>query len=200
MRHQDVAAQISHRFEGDFRHSGAPVAHCGFATDGAGGYDPRPVPPSKELAVVRPSLALALSLAFAVPAFAQVTVADPWVRGTVAGQGATGAFMTLTSPADASLVAAASPVAKVVEIHEMKMEGGVMQMRAMDKLALPAGRPVELKPGGYHVMLMGLKEPLKAGAIVPVTLTVEDRSGKRQTVEVKATVRALAGTEPPAKH
>ena len=138
----------------------------------------------------------ALAVLVAIPAAAQVAVADPWVRGTVAGQMATGAFMRLTSRTDLSLVAAASPVAKIVEIHEMKHEGGMMKMSAVDRLALPANKTVELGPGGYHVMLMGLAQPLKEGETVPLTLTFEDKAGKKQTVEVKAPVRALTA---PAK-
>jgi periplasmic copper chaperone A len=143
----------------------------------------------------------AASLAAAAGASAQVTVTDPWVRGTVTGQKATGAFMQLQSPADAALVAASSPVAKIVEIHEMKMEGGMMKMNAVDKVALPAGKPIALKPGGYHVMLMDLVKPLKDGDAVPLQLTFEDKAGKKQTVEVKAVVRPLAasGTLPAAK-
>jgi copper(I)-binding protein len=135
----------------------------------------------------------AACIAAAVPAlaFAQVSVADPWVRGTVAGQRATGAFMKLTAATDQKLVAAASPVAKIVEIHEMAMDGGVMKMRAIPKLDLPAGKPTELKPGGYHVMLMALTKPLAEGETVPIALTFEDAAGKRQTIEVKAPVRPL---------
>ncbi|WP_163837265.1 copper chaperone PCu(A)C, partial [Providencia stuartii] len=83
----------------------------------------------------------------------------PWVRATVAPQKATGAFMQLTASKAVKVVAASSPVAAMVEIHEMKMEDGVMKMRAVDALALPAGQPVALKPGSYHVMLMGLQRP-----------------------------------------
>ncbi len=141
----------------------------------------------------------AASLAAAAAASAQVTVTDPWVRGTVTGQKATGAFMQLKSPADTALVAAASPVAKIVEVHEMKMEGGMMKMNAVDRLALPAGKAVDLKPGGYHVMLMDLVKPLKDGDTVPLQLTFEDKAGKKQTVEVKAVVRPLAASgSPPA--
>ena len=141
----------------------------------------------------------AASLTLTAIASAQVSVTDPWVRGTVAGQKATGAFMQLKSPADTALVDAASPVAKIVEIHEMKMEGGMMKMRAVDKLPLPAGKAVELKPGGYHVMLMDLVQPLKEGDTVPLKLTFEDKAGKKQTVEVKAQVKALTAGSAPAK-
>jgi len=140
------------------------------------------------------------ALALALPAFAQVTVTDPWVRGTFAGQMATGAFMKLQSAKDAKLIEAASPVAGVVEIHEMAMENNVMRMRAVPSLPLPAGRPVELKPGGYHVMLMDLKQQMKEGEVVPVTLVVET-AGKRETIEVKAPVRApTARTDMMKKH
>ena len=141
-------------------------------------------------------LLAALTAVTALPSGAQVVVANPWVRGTVAGQKTTGAFMELKSATDASLVGAASPVAGIVEVHEMKMEGGVMRMNAVDKLALPAGKAVELKPGGYHVMLMDLTRTLKEGDTVPVTLTFEDKAGKKQTVEVKAPVRGLAAAAP----
>jgi copper(I)-binding protein len=155
--------------------------------------------PSLRIAAIA-SLAVA-GLVSAAAASAQVTVTDPWVRGTVTGQKATGAFMQLKSPADTALVAAASPVAKIVEVHEMKMEGGMMKMNAVDKLALPAGKTVDLKPGGYHVMLMDLVKPLKDGDTVPLQLTFEDKAGKKQTVEVRAVVRPLAasGTPPAAK-
>ena len=137
------------------------------------------------------SLPLAAALLFtALAAQAQVKVDDPWVRATVAPQKATGAFMQLTSAKPAKVVAASSPVADMVEIHEMKMDDGVMKMRAVDALALPAGQVVALKPGSYHVMLMGLKAPIKAGDTVPLTLTVEGEDKKRSTVEIKAQARS----------
>ena len=144
---------------------------------------------------------LGLVLAFiAAPALAQVTVSDAWVRGTVPGQKATGAFMSIKSASDAALVSASSPVAGIVEIHEMAMEGGVMKMRAVPKLPLPAGKPVELKPGGYHVMLMDLKQQLKEGDTVPVTLAFTDKDGKKVTQEVKAPVKALTSPAGMPKH
>jgi copper(I)-binding protein len=89
------------------------------------------------------------------------------------------------------VVAASSPVAEVVEIHEMAMDNQVMRMRAIPALELPAGKAVELKPGGFHVMLMGLKQQVKEGDTVPVTLVVEGADGKRENVEVKAPARTL---------
>ena len=132
------------------------------------------------------SLSLLVSLAHA-----QVTVSEAWVRATVAQQKATGAFMQLQSAQDAKLVSAQSPVAGVTEVHEMAMDNGVMKMRAIPSLALPAGKAVELKPGGYHVMLMDLKGQIKDGDMVPVTLVVEGKDGKRQNIEVKAPARLM---------
>lgn len=138
-------------------------------------------------------------LALTTAAWAQTTVKveDAWVRGTVATQKATGAFMRLTPSANARLVEARSPVAGVVEIHEMAMENDVMRMRQVPGLDLAAGRTLELKPGGYHVMLMDLKQPLKAGEQVPITLVFEDAAQKRFTQEVKAPVTALGGGNAP---
>jgi copper(I)-binding protein len=138
---------------------------------------------------IRSATALCAALFVSLPAAAQVTVGEPWIRSTVPQQMSTGAFMQLKSAKDAKLIEVRSTVAGVVEIHEMKMENNVMRMRAVQSVVLPAGRTVELKPGGYHVMMMDLKQQLKEGDVVPVTLVVES-GGKRETIEVKATVRA----------
>jgi hypothetical protein len=141
------------------------------------------------------SIALSLALLGAAlastAASAQTTVKDAWVRGTVAQQQATGAFFQISSAQGGKLVSASSPVAATVEIHEMKMEGNVMKMGAVAGLDLPAGQTVELKPGGYHVMMMGLKAPLKGGDTVPLTLTVQDKNGKAEVLELSVPVRAL---------
>lgn len=139
-------------------------------------------------------LALAATL-ISLPAMAEVTVTDAWVRGTVPAQKATGAFMKLKSSDEAKLVAAASPAAKIVEVHEMSMKDNVMQMRAVDAIALPAGKTVELKPGGYHVMFIDLVKPLEKGATVPITLTLVGKDGKKFTQEVKAEVRSPSGEQ-----
>jgi len=132
---------------------------------------------------------------------AQVTVTGAWVRGTVQGQTATGAFMQLKSADGAALVGADSPAAGIVEIHEMRMEGNVMRMREVTRLDLPPGKAVELKPGGYHVMLMDLKAPLKKGDTVPIRLKVQSKSSATQEIEVKAEVRDLtAGAAGQSKH
>ncbi|MCV2352308.1 copper chaperone PCu(A)C [Paucibacter sp. Y2R2-4] len=128
----------------------------------------------------------------AFQASAQVEVTQPWVRATVAQQKATGAFLQLKSKSDARLVEVRASVANVTEVHEMAMEGSVMKMRAIQGLDLPAGQTVELKPGGFHVMLMDLKAPIKAGDKVALTLVFEDKSGKKlPAVEVQAEARQL---------
>jgi copper(I)-binding protein len=129
-------------------------------------------------------------------AWSQTTVKDAWVRGTVAQQKASGAFMQITSKQGGKLVEVRTPVAGVAEVHEMSMEGNTMRMRAVPALDLPAGQAVELKPGGYHVMLMDLKGTLKGGDSVPLTLVVEGKDGKREIIDVKAPVRALGAPEP----
>ena len=133
----------------------------------------------------------ALSLTLSAAAFSQVTVKDPWVRATVVQQKATGAFMQLTATQDMKLISITSPAAKTVEIHTMEMDKDVMKMRQIMSLDLPAGKTVELKPGSYHVMLMGLNAQVKEGDIVPLTLTVEGKDKKTQTIEVKAVSKAM---------
>ena len=135
-------------------------------------------------------LALAATAALAqTPAGVQAT--DPWVRATVPQQKATGLFVTLQSAQGARLVAASSPVAEVVEIHEMLMEQNVMKMRSVRGVDLPKGQAVSLKPGGLHVMLMGLKQQVKEGDTVPVQLVLEGADGQRHTLTVQAQGRAL---------
>ncbi|MTV39829.1 copper chaperone PCu(A)C [Duganella radicis] len=134
---------------------------------------------------------LSLFLMAALPALAQVTVGEPWVRATVAAQKATGAFMTLTSTQNAKLVGVSSPAAGVVEVHEMKMENDMMKMRQLPALDLPAGKPVKLAPGGYHLMLLDLKQALKDGDKIPLTLEIEDAQKVRSKVQVEAPVRPL---------
>ncbi|MCK9380905.1 MAG: copper chaperone PCu(A)C [Sulfuritalea sp.] len=149
-------------------------------------------------------ITLAALIFAALPVMAQVAVKDPWVRATVPAMKATGAFMQITSAQDARLVEVKSPVAGIIEIHEMAMEKNVMKMRALpDGLELPAGKAVELKSGGYHVMLMDLKQQMKEGDTVPLTLVVEGKDKKRSTIEVKAPVKPLAApgqTEAGHKH
>ena len=130
----------------------------------------------------------AARLLVVAPGSAPVEVAGAWLRATVPGHSATGGFMTLTAGVPLRLVGVSTPVAGVAEVHEMKMEGDVMKMRAVPALELPAHQSVELKPGGYHLMLMNLKQPLAAGQHVPVTLSVQDAQGAKSTLSIQAPV------------
>jgi copper(I)-binding protein len=140
--------------------------------------------------------ALALSLmGLAFQASAQTKVDDAWVRATVPTQTASGAFMTVTADSDSKLLSVATPIAKDVQIHEMTMKNDVMSMGPVKFVELPAGKAVKLDPNGYHVMLMGLSAQLKEGETVPLTLTVENAKGEKETLEVKAPVRSLTNME-----
>jgi len=128
---------------------------------------------------------LIAALAFtATTAFAQVKVEGAWARPTVAGQQGGGGFMALVSAKDDKLVGGSTPVAQRFELHSMAMKGDVMEMREMPAIELPAGRKVEFKPGGLHVMFIGLKAPLKVGDKVPVTLKFEKAGEVKVEFEV----------------
>ena len=129
---------------------------------------------------------------------APVAVDGAWARASVPGQKATGAFMRLTAAQATSLVRAESPAAGVTEVHEMKMDGDVMKMRAVPSLELPAGKAVELKPGGYHVMLMDLKAPLQKDTSIAVTLVFKDAKGVETRTELTVPVAMAAPGAKPA--
>lgn len=151
------------------------------------------------------SVALAAA-AFAAQA-AAIEVENAWVRATVKGQQATGAFMTLTAKEGARLVGVSSPAAGVSQVHEMTMDAGVMKMgEVKGGLDLPAGKAVALKSGGYHLMLMDLKSTLVTGTSVPLILVFKDAKGVESKVELTVPVAAVApagmarGKEAPMDH
>ena len=125
-----------------------------------------------------------LGLAFQVSA--QVQVDDAWIRATVAGQQATGAFMTITASGDSKLIGAQSPAAKIVQIHQSTMKNDVMSMQPVEFVVLPAGKPVALDPHGYHVMLIDLVAQVKEGDKVPLVLTVENAAGETESIKIEA--------------
>lgn len=144
---------------------------------------------------------LALSTLLAGTALAQapaVQVEGAWARASVPGQQGTGAFMKLTAAQGARLVGASSPAAGVTEVHEMKLDGDVMRMRAVPVLELPAGTAVELKPGGFHLMLLDLKAPLAKDSTVPLTLTFRDAKGVESKLDLTVPVAASAPGAAPA--
>jgi periplasmic copper chaperone A len=139
----------------------------------------------------KPLFALAALAALALGsglAAAQVKVEGAWVRPTVPGQQGGGGYLTITSPAADRLLGGSTPAAQRFELHTMAMKGDVMEMREVDGVDLPAGRKVEFKPGGLHVMLIGLKEPLKVGTKLPVTLRFQ-KAGELK-VEFEVTSKA----------
>ncbi len=121
---------------------------------------------------------------------AKVTVEGAWCRAAPKGAPAGGCYLTLTAPAADRLVSVETPAAARAEIHTMSMDGGVMRMRKLaDGLALPAGQAVALKPGAEHLMVIGPKIDLAAGATVPLTL----RFKSAPPVTVNAPVKAVGG-------
>lgn len=161
--------------------------------------NPKSTNPTKLASVLRNvsiTSTLVLCSWIALAQTAAVKVEGAWARATVQGQKGTGAFMSLTAKQGTTLVGVSSPMAGVAEVHEMKMEGDIMKMRALPLLELPAGQKVDLKPGGYHVMLMDLKAPLLKDSTVPVTLLFKDAKGVQSKLELIVPVAAT----PPALH
>jgi copper(I)-binding protein len=155
--------------------------------------------PTRRLALALAALCLSLPALAQTPSPSPVQVDGAWVRTSVAGQSGTGAFMRLTAREPLTLVGAQTPVAGVAEVHEMKMDGDVMRMRALAAgLELPAGKAVELKPGGYHLMLMNLKAPLRPDTRVPLTLVLRDAKGTERRVELQLPVAVRAPGAAPA--
>lgn len=143
-------------------------------------------------------LALLALAALALPAFAQVHVTAPWIRATVPAQKSTGAFMHLHSPDGARLVGVSSPVAAQVELHQMAMKGDLMKMEEVAAIDLPAGKGVNLASGGYHIMLVGLKQQLKDGDAVDLTLLMQDKNKKPVKMTLKVPVKPISFVAPGA--
>ena len=142
-------------------------------------------------------LLLAASCAAVAQGSAPGAVQGAWARPTVKGQDSTGAYMTLTAREPLTLLGAESPAAHIIEIHEMKMVGDVMKMRAAETLSLAKDQPLQLAPGGFHFMLMDLQAPFAAGTKFPMTLRFRDAAGKVKTLAVQVPVSMTA---PPGTH
>lgn len=137
----------------------------------------------------------------AVKAADLLDVEEAYIRAVPPGQPNSAAFMTINNPFNQAfaLTAASSPVAATVELHTHTNNNGVMEMRKIDKIDIPADGEVELKPGGLHIMLIGLKQDLKAGEEAKLTLTFADGSTKEVTAEIKE-VTPPAGMQPQGGH
>ncbi|MBI5329322.1 MAG: copper chaperone PCu(A)C [Betaproteobacteria bacterium] len=140
--------------------------------------------------------ALSAALLTATPALAEgVKVENAWVRATAPGQKVAGGFMDLTADADMVLTGGSSPVSRGFELHFMRMENGVMEMRPMKEIPLPKGKTVSLEPGALHVMFIGLKGQIKTGDKVPVKLTIKGKDGKETLLELTAEARQAGGSQ-----
>lgn len=169
-----------------------------------------PLPTSFETIMKFHSLVAGLTLAVAatisVPAAAQSATAPkidhPYARATMPGQPNGGGYLKIDNAGGAAdrLVAASADVSRTVELHTMKLEGDVMRMRQIDAIDVPAGQTVELKPGGMHLMFIGLKAPLKAGDSFPVKLRFEKAGERVVEVKVEAAAPAAGGHGHGMKH
>jgi copper(I)-binding protein len=133
-------------------------------------------------------LAFAAGLALASAALAQpaqLEINNAWAGATPGSAENGAAYVTITSPTADRLVSASTPVAKKTELHTMSMQGMVMKMRPVSGVDVPAGQPVSLKPGGEHIMLMGLNQPLREGQSFPLTLDFEKAGPRTVTVSVE---------------
>jgi periplasmic copper chaperone A len=130
----------------------------------------------------------------------EITVSDAWSRATVPGQEVGMVGLVITSQKDARIIAVTSPVSTTAELHTMTMDNGVMQMRQLENLPLTAKQPATLGPGGNHLMLIGLKQSLKAGDKVPLTLTVQFADKSTEMITFKALVRPLTAGQGQQHH
>jgi len=145
--------------------------------------------------ILRPLIALLPLLILTNVASAEVVVKDAWARATVPQQRATGVFMQLQSDKEVRLMDVQSTAAGMAGVHEMQMENNVMKMREVLQLTIPAGKNIEFKPGGLHVMLMDLKSQAKEGDIIPLKFIFEAKDKKQQTVEIKVKVKGITATD-----
>ncbi len=139
--------------------------------------------------------AVLCGLSFAAQA-ADVEVSQAWTRATAPGQDSAMVQAVITSKQAAQLVGVSCDCAKTAELHSMVHEGGMMKMRQVEAIDLPAGEAVDLGAAGYHLMLMGLKQQIKEGKQIQLTLTLRDKDGKTRNVKFKAPAKALNASRP----
>ena len=144
-------------------------------------------------------LAIAL-LASTQAAASEVTVSEAWVRATAPGQHNGAVYLHITSRQDSRIVAVSSPAAEGATLHSTTNDKGVMKMRELDTLLLPAGQQVQLGAGATHIMLSGLKKPLVAGDSVPLTITIQFTDKRRESVKVMATIVPLTSNQEHHQH
>jgi periplasmic copper chaperone A len=146
-------------------------------------------------------VAVIVALLCATPAWAgDVVVSGAWARATAPGQTDAAVQFSIVSQQDVWLLNISSPVAESVELHTMKQESGMMKMRRIPSLPLPAGRQIDLGVAGTHVMLIKLKHPLKEGDSIPLAITVQHTDSQRETVNVQAEIRPLTTASDKHEH
>jgi periplasmic copper chaperone A len=133
---------------------------------------------------------LLLSLSACVAAESDISISNAWARATAPGQSVAAAYMDLFSKDDATMVKAETEVAGIVEIHSMTMENDVMKMRMLKELVLPAGETVSLAPGGYHLMLFDLQQPLQAGQSATFKLHFRTKAGGTKIISVELPIKS----------
>jgi periplasmic copper chaperone A len=148
------------------------------------------------------AVALAVAgLLFSANAIAQdIAVRNVWARATAPGQNTASIYLEIVSNADAALVGVTSPLAKSAQMHTMRTEGGVMKMRAVQRIELPARKSVMLAPGGLHIMLEGIGRPLREKDKIPIELVIEGAGGGKSAVKTEADVRPITTTNMPHSH
>ncbi|HJQ62766.1 MAG TPA: copper chaperone PCu(A)C [Burkholderiales bacterium] len=134
----------------------------------------------------------AICLFSALAAGEDVVVKEAWARATSPGQKTASVYLEIVSSADAMLIGAKCAVAKSAQMHAMRVEDGVMKMRAVQRIALPARKTVKLAPGGLHIMLAGVARPLVENETIPLELTIETSGGVTSKLGVQVEVRAIA--------
>ncbi|MGZ5173619.1 MAG: copper chaperone PCu(A)C [Burkholderiales bacterium] len=145
------------------------------------------------------SICVAIALSVSTAAAQGVKAANAWARATAPGQKNASVYLELTSESNAAVVVVGSPAAAHAELHSMTMSDGVMRMRPLARIELPAGQTVKLSPNGLHVMLVDLKQPLKEGAKLPLVLSVQSSGTSLTTLNIEAEVRGIDGS-PPHQH
>jgi copper(I)-binding protein len=149
--------------------------------------------------LLAPAACIAFALCTPVGTAAQtgsVEIKNAWARATPGGATTAAVYLTIVSATLDRLIGVSTAVAQQAELHSMTMEGGVMKMRQVDSIDLPAGEAVTLKPGGYHIMLSGLAQPLKVGQTFAMTLSFEQAGPREVTVKVEK-VGATGPQAPP---
>jgi len=131
-------------------------------------------------------------LAIALQVNAGVSIKDPWIRETVPGQSVAAGYMTITSDSETELTGGTTAIAESIEVHEMRMQGDIMKMRKLEKLVIKPGHPVTLSPSGYHLMLGNIKQPMKAGDTIPVTLSFRNLDGTVNQLTLAIPVKTAA--------